>query len=254
MVELQPGFTIIGGDIAVAERLRAGLGVRLACLLVMSAALAFIEADVVVYLRQVLAPHRQRLFPDAVGEALPLLSRSQLDRAGPEVARLLLFEQVRELAALVVLAAMAVGLRGRRGEAWAFGLIGFAVWDILYYVFLKVLIGWPASLATWDVLFLIPVPWVAPVWAPLTVSATLLLAGLVRLGRRRGELSAKAKAGAALAVLMGAGLVLGSFIVRVAQAVGGVPERFDWPWFLAGWLLGVVGLFWLAVKPSGRRR
>lgn len=238
----------------MAKTLRPSLWMRMAALAALAAALAYIEASVVVYLREVIAPIRQAHYPDAVREVLPLLTLAQLTQAGPEIARLLNLERVRELAAVAVLAAMALGLRRRRGQGLAFFMIGFAVWDILYYVFLKVLIDWPASLATWDVLYLVPIPWVAPVWAPVAVSITLLIAGLVALARRRGEMSTGAKFIASLTALAGMALILASFMLRVPQAVGGVPDRFDWPWFLAGWLLGAAGLFWLTARPSTRRR
>ena len=56
-------------------------------------------------------------------------------------------------------------------------LIVFGAWDLSFYASLKVLIGWPASLMTWDLLFLIPVPWVGPVLAPSIVSITLVPVG-----------------------------------------------------------------------------
>jgi len=233
---------------------RPRLGTRILAMLLLAAALAYVEADVVVYLREVLVPLRRAHFPAALREPLPLLNLQQLAEAGPQVASFHTLEQVRELAALAVLAAMAAALKRRKGEAWAFFLVSFALWDFLYYAFLKALMGWPASLSTWDVLFLVPVPWVAPVWAPLAVSATLLLAGVISLATAGREMPTKVKLTAGLMALAGAALVLASFLLRARQAVGGVPKRFDWPWFLAGWLLGSVGLLWLAMRPSRRRR
>ncbi|MBK6833902.1 MAG: hypothetical protein IPG89_06345 [Bacteroidetes bacterium] len=49
---------------------------------------------------------------------------------------------------------------------FAYFIIAFAIWDIFYYVFLYVLLQWPESLFTWDILFLVPVPWTGPVIAP----------------------------------------------------------------------------------------
>ena len=37
--------------------------------------------------------------------------------------------------------------------------------------------GWPDTLRSWDILFLIPMPWVAPVWAPLSVATFFVAAG-----------------------------------------------------------------------------
>jgi len=224
---------------------RADLLRRLACAAVLAAALAYIEASLVVYLRHLIAPLRQKHFPQAAMEMLPLLTLQQLGEAGRVFERLLVVEVARELAPVAVLLAAAWALRRRKGELAAFFMLGFGLWDIFYYAFLKILLGWPASLATWDVLYLIPTAWVAPVWAPLAVSGTLVPAGLAVLlrggGRRRGDGSPVAWC----LIAGGVGVVLASFFLRTAEAFQAVPERFDWAWFLAGWLMGVAGLIWL---------
>ena len=238
----------------MAQSLRASLAGRVFALVVLAVALAYVEASVVVYLREVIAPVRQELFPDAVREPLPLLSLKQLEQAGAGMASLLSFEVVREIAAIAVLCAAAYGFRRRRGEMAAFFLIGFAVWDVFYYVFLKLLVDWPASLTTWDLLFLIPVPWLAPVWAPLSISCTLLIVAIVLLGRRReAPVPTRRAVAAGALILVGVAGVLTSFFLRLGEATQTVPEQFDWPLFLAGWLLGVAGLAWLLARPRARR-
>ncbi len=219
---------------------------------VLAAGLAVTEASVVVYLREVLVPKREVLFPETVREPLPLLSPDDLRGKSErdDLTHLYFTEMAREITPLLVLLAAAVGFRRRRGEGIGFFLLGFAAWDILYYAALKVLMDWPASLGTWDVLYLIPVPWVAPVWAPLAVSAVLLLAGLIMLNRPQREMSPGARIYTHAAMLIGAGLVLCSFVLRWKDAIGGVPAAFDWPWFLAGWMLGSAGLLYAATRPS----
>ena len=86
-------------------------------------------------------------------------------------------EQLREASTLVMLIAVAfLGGRSAR-ERWGVFLAAFGVWDIFYYVWLYALIRWPPSLMTMDVLFLIPVPWVAPVLAPVVVALEMALVG-----------------------------------------------------------------------------
>jgi hypothetical protein len=86
-------------------------------------------------------------------------------------------EVIREACTLVVLGAVA-WLAGRR---WAHRvgafLLLFGLWDLTYYAGLKLMLGWPESLGTWDILFLIPVPWVAPVWAPAMIAGVFVVAG-----------------------------------------------------------------------------
>ena len=64
----------------------------------------------------------------------------------------------------------------RARERWAAFLWAFAIWDITYYAGLWATVRWPTSLKETDILFLIPVPWVAQVWYPLVVSVLTLLA------------------------------------------------------------------------------
>ncbi|MHC4981946.1 MAG: hypothetical protein ACYTF6_02115 [Planctomycetota bacterium] len=183
-------------------------------------------------------------------EPLPLLKPRHLQEAGEPIARLLAIELARELSPLAALLAMAWGLRRRPREVAAFFMLGFGIWDISYYAFLKLLLDWPASLTTWDILYLIPTAWVAPVWAPLVVSVTLVAGGLAILlssGRLRplwGRLVP------ACLLIVGTGVVLTSFFLRTAESFGAVPERFDWQWFLGGWLAAVAGLVWL-LWPAG---
>jgi hypothetical protein len=138
---------------------------------VFAAAFAFVEAAVVVYLRALYYPG---------GFSLPLVT--MMDRH-------LAVELGRELATLVMLAS-AAWIAGRPG--WGrFGLfcVAFGVWDIFYYVWLKVLLNWPAGMLDWDVLFLIPVPWIGPVLAPVLVSFAMILCGamiVLRVGRGAG--------------------------------------------------------------------
>jgi hypothetical protein len=87
-------------------------------------------------------------------------------------------EMWREVATIVMLVSLAVLVGSTPLQMLGVFLLAFGVWDIFYYVFLKVLIRWPESLKTLDVLFLIPVPWVGPVWLPVTVSAAMVVCGV----------------------------------------------------------------------------
>lgn len=88
-------------------------------------------------------------------------------------------EVTREAATIVMLLAVsllaATTWRARLGAL----MVSFACWDIAYYVFLKVIDNWPASLMTKDVYFLIPVMWIGPVITPLVISTGMLIGGAV---------------------------------------------------------------------------
>ena len=106
-----------------------------------------------------------------------------LNRALPEPAglpvSLLKVEICREASTILMLIGVALlGASNRQGR-WAMFLWTFAIWDVTYYATLRATINWPTSLTTADILFLIPVPWIAPVWFPLLVSTLCVAAVLV---------------------------------------------------------------------------
>ena len=135
-----------------------------------SIAFGYIEAAVVVYLRQIFHPDGF-IFPMTVFGTGPLFKRFLLTETGRE-------------AATIVLIFTGAWLSGHnRQQRVAYFLIIFAVWDIFYYVWLKVLLDWPASIMDWDILFLIPVTWASPVLYPVLVSITLIAFAVVILYR-----------------------------------------------------------------------
>lgn len=123
-------------------------------------AMAWVESAVVYYIRTMI----DRIEPYQPNP-LPLIGG-----LGP-------VELVREAATMVML--LAVGMLA--GQNWrarlGYSAIAFGVWDIFYYVFLKAICGWPHSLADWDILFLLPLPWWGPVWAPMAIAVLMILWG-----------------------------------------------------------------------------
>jgi len=191
-------------------------------------AMAYLEAAVVVYLQRALKIEPSTPFP--------LRDQASLGGLGG-------IELGREIATLVML--VTVGwLAGRNGlDRLAWISAAFGIWDLGYYVFLWVFIGWPTNLGTFDLLFLLPVPWVAPVWAPMSVSIALVLFGLIGAWRfrRRQALSVKLRH---FVALVGGGLVVISSFTYDAERIldGGIPTSFAWPVFVAGMVLAVSGV------------
>lgn len=186
-------------------------------------AMGFLESAVVVYLRLLYYPH---------GFVFPLV---------PLPASVVGVEVAREAATLVMLVT-AAGLIGRTG--WArFGWLCylFGLWDIVFYAGLKITLGWPASLLTWDILFLIPVPWTGPVLAPLITSVALVFGGLSIVHFEEGRREHVRVLPLDWA-LVGVSLVLQLFAYTANQgpvARGGMPGAFPWALFLPGVALGL---------------
>jgi hypothetical protein len=219
----------------------SGLVATTAAVIVFGIAMAFLESAVVVYLQR------------AVGIE-PGVPFSLHDPAG--VGDLAAIEAGREAATLVMLAAVG-WLAGRSGlERLAWTAVAFGTWDILYYAWLWVFIGWPPSLGTWDLLFLIPVPWAGPVWTPVAVSLALIGFGLWAAARLRAGHLVRLGRSQLAAGLIGGVIVIVAFCWNAPLVIdGGVPTEFPWPVFAAGmgvaaW--GAATALWprAAVAPS----
>ena len=157
-------------------RTRREVRLRWVALLVFGAAFGYVEAAVVHYLRRIIGVGSEY----QVGAGTVHLDLGFIAFVSPQRAVLIDpglvgVETAREAATLVMLAAVAVVAGGPLRRRVAAFFIAFAVWDLTYYVFLRVLDGWPASLATLDVYFLIPVTWVGPVSTPVVASSVALV-------------------------------------------------------------------------------
>jgi len=210
-----------------------------AALFLFGISFGYLEAAVVVYLRAIYDPIRQHLHPERKpNDLFPLISPQQLADAGPENPRRLAIEIGREAATMLMLAGIALVCGRNFHERVAAFAIAFGVWDISFYGFLKLMIHWPDSLSTWDILFLIPLPWIGPVWAPVLVALAMIVCGLISL--RFGGLR--------LGALHWLGILAGAFVIIVAFvwdyrniARGGMPNTFNWPLFFAGLAIGFIG-------------
>jgi hypothetical protein len=141
-----------------------------------AAAFGFVEAVVVVYLRAAvgLLPGYGGTLADVARLSSELYQKSQIHGDLPQ--SLLIVEIFREAATMVMLLSIAFLSAKFWRERSAIFLWSFAIWDICYYLGLYLTVGWPPSWFTPDVLFLIPVPWLAQVWFPILVSAATMIA------------------------------------------------------------------------------
>jgi hypothetical protein len=133
---------------------------------IFAAAFAYVESAVVVYLRKIYFEGSFEFPIVTVWEN----GRHVLDP-------LIVVEMGREAATIVMLAAAGILAGTNAMQRFCFFMIAFGVWDIFYYVWLWVILRWPDSLMTWDLLFYIPLPWVGPVITPVLISITMIAAG-----------------------------------------------------------------------------
>lgn len=191
-------------------------------------AMAWVESAVVFYLRYMI----DRIDPY---QPNPL----------PIIGGFASVELPREFATLVML--FAVGfLAGRTWRAkLGYAVIAFGVWDIFYYVFLKMICGWPHSLLDWDVLFLLPMPWWGPVLAPVLISLLMIFWGTLITQFEPGQSSKAPSWRTWLLNFSGIALALYAFMAdsiaashRGLEAIRTVlPENFNWLLFCVALLM-----------------
>jgi hypothetical protein len=209
---------------------------RLLIVVVFGIAFAYIESAVVVYLRAIFHPE---------GFTFPL------EFAIATSSRHILLTEIGREAATLILITTGAWLWGRNiHERFAYFLIIFAIWDIFYYVWLKVLIDWPASIMDWDVLFLMPVTWASAVLYPVLVSIILLVFAVIILYRNSCARPLK------VTIIDWLGFFLASVVVVISFCIAGLhitepdfQSYFYWPLFAAGYVLAIAVFTRCVLRP-----
>jgi hypothetical protein len=217
---------------------------RWATVVAFAIAMAWVEAASVFYIRALV----DRIEPY---QANPLPMNGALGNV----------ELCREAATLLMIAALGL-LAGRSWRHRAgYAAVAFGVWDIFYYVFLRLISGWPRTLLDWDILFLLPLPWWGPVLAPISIALVMIVWGT--LATWRDGVAAEARWTWALG-WTGIVLALAVFMIDAWRALPGgrdavlraLPTAFNWPLFsIALLLMASPALHQLVVSASvhGRR-
>jgi hypothetical protein len=198
---------------------------RWAIVMAFAIAMAWVEAASVFYIRALV----DRIEPY---QANPLPIHGALGNV----------ELWREAATLVMIATLGV-LAGRTWRRRAgYAALTFGAWDIFYYVFLRLMSGWPRTLLDWDILFLLPLPWWGPVLAPVSIALVMILWGTLATQSDNDATDAHWTW-----ALGGAGIVLAlaSFMIDAWRALPDgrdavlqvLPTEFNWPLFGAALLL-----------------
>ncbi|HEU4403418.1 MAG TPA: hypothetical protein VFT43_15070 [Candidatus Polarisedimenticolia bacterium] len=200
-------------------------------------AMAYLEAATVVYLRRVYG------ITDLLRDVMPY------------DARLAAIEVGREAATLVMLLAVGWAVGRSRQARLGVTLFAFGLWDVLYYGWLRALLGWPRSPLDPDILFYIPLPWWGPVLAPLLIATLAVVCGALLViadGEGRAVRPRPFEWG---------GLALGTLVVLytfMADSLAALPASaealsrlrpgdFDWPVYLAG-LAAMALSSWRALR------
>ena len=192
-------------------------------IIIISILFAYIESSIVVYLREA---YYENGFP------FPLKMMA---------VHTLWVEIGREMATLLFLAALAWLAGKNLRQRFAYFALAFGVWDIFYYIWLYVFLQWPESLLSWDLLFLIPIPWTGPVLSPILVSLALINIATIMFildAKKRSplQLTIRDWLGEGISV----GLILLSYFWNISR-INCPEELLHYPWSLliVGLILGL---------------
>ena len=221
----------------VSEAVRRWIWVSL-----FAVAFAWVESSVVVYLREIFYGG-SFYFPIVVNW-----------QHGEYVSNnLTSIELIRELATIIMLAAIGCLSGKNNWQKFSFFMIAFGIWDIFYYIWLKAMVGWPESLMTWDILFLIPLPWVAPVITPILISLAMIAAGSLIIYYDEKGVEIKFF-WYDWGIVMGCGLIMiiafcwdWKNIIRLPDGIerSGIPNPFLWRLYLPAYFLSVC---WFVIR------
>ena len=164
-------------------------------------AMGALEAIVVVYLRQI-------YYPMGFDFPLALISPQMIS-----------VEWFREIATIIMLISIGMIAGKNSLERFSYFLYTFAIWDLFYYILLKLLLNWPSSFFTWDILFLIPVPWIGPVLAPVICSLTMMLLSGIIINSQHRDTAFKIKLVEWSLIFSGALIILGTFMWDYSEIV-----------------------------------
>lgn len=201
---------------------------------IFAVAFAFVEASIVVYLRAL-------YYPEGLTFPLQMIDEKHLA-----------VELVREAATIVMLVTVGMIAGKKAWERIGYFFVAFGLWDIFYYVWLKVTLDWPRTLTDWDVLFLIPVPWIAPMIAPVLLALLISACGVVMVIRLKKGLPFKPGMISWLLVLIATFLVLYSFMYESGAILrGGSPSPYPYGFLVVSMALYLIAFF-VACHPHRR--
>jgi len=207
---------------------------------VFSIAMAYLEAAVVVYLRRV------------YGIDNLILQVPPFDK------QIAVIELGRELTTLVML--LCIGwIAGETFQSRVgFTFITFGLWDIFYYVWLRIFIGWPQSILEPDLLFLIPLPWWGPILAPVLIALLMVIGGIFAVIKVEKNRPLHIDAWSWVCLITGVLILLYTFMADALIALPAdastlsslKPSQFNWPVYFLGFSLSVIALWRMMVGRS----
>jgi hypothetical protein len=196
-------------------------------LTIFAIAFGYIEGTIAHYLRLL-------YYPEGFFSELKILD-----------THIIFIEMGREFATLVIIFTITQFTKGPFYRKLANFIYIFALWDICYYAALYLFEKWPSSFFVWDVLFLLPVPWFAPVIAPITISFIGILGALII--QITYVLTGKLKFNWKIIALLSISLLLWLISFLIYPSKIKFPKNYNWFLFYLGIFLSLIGYLYLII-------
>jgi hypothetical protein len=199
---------------------------RLISVILFAIAMGLLEAICVVYIRQIIFP------PDGNLANTPILNFN------------FTLEAIRESMTIIMLTTVSILAAYNWRTRLAMFFLAFGIWDIFYYVGLKIFLDWPASIMDWDTLFLIPVAWYSPILVPVLISIYFIIGSIVIVLHEGNGTKLKFSFSVVLLQFLGFVVWFYSFIKdsAIISVNGYTNIEYSWALFLLGLVFGVGSL------------
>jgi hypothetical protein len=211
------------------------VGLRITCVIIFAIAMGILEAICVVYIRQIIFP------PHGIINDFPTDNFN------------FTYEIIRESITIIMLTTVALIAAYNWRTRLAMFFIAFGIWDIFYYIGLKIFLNWPASIMEWDTLFLIPIAWYSPVIVPVLISFYFIAGGIfIILHEGNGT---KLRFTAKVVVLQASAFIIWiiSFMINTLHIAdhGYENVKYSWILFNIALILGLLSLRFSLLSKQG---
>lgn len=199
---------------------------RLISVSLFAVAMGLLEAICVVYIRKIFFP------PDGNITNAPILGFN------------FTLEAIRETMTIIMLTTTSILAAFNWRTRLAMFFLAFGIWDIFYYIGLKIFLDWPATIMDWDTLFLIPVAWYSPIIIPVLISTYFISGSIFIIIHEGNGTKLKFSFSVVLLQLLGFAVWFYSFVKNsaVISENGYSNVEYSWALFFLGLIFGISSL------------
>lgn len=220
---------------------------KMALIILFAIAMGYLESAVVVYIIKII---------NLQGLSSALHPLTHLLRIGADFYWTEIFREASTIIMLGAVALICAGSIKRIEKAFYYFMLSFGVWDVFYYIFLKVLINWPQTILDPDCLFAIPVIWASPVLAPVLISISLIGISLIMLKKMEDKKYKQLGIINRVLILAGSSIIVMLTFWTSYTIINGevIMQTYNWALFMIGLVIFILGFIMNYLPFNGFRK